>query len=168
MAHEDDNKHANRDPITDEPGAHPATTGLGAAVGGIAGIATAASAAAGGGVVLGPVGAVVGAAVGAVAGGLIGSEVGEAVNPTEEDEYWRSNYDKEPYVEVGSAYDRYAAAYRTGYLGRSRISDHSFDAAEGDLRADYYAHRGDSDLEWDDVREAARASWARIDQRSSS
>lgn len=60
-----DRNDANRDPITNEPGAHPVGTGLGAAVGGAA--AGAATGAFGG-----PVGAAIGGVVGAVAGGLAG------------------------------------------------------------------------------------------------
>ncbi|WP_255990847.1 hypothetical protein [Chitinolyticbacter albus] len=158
-----ENRDANRDPVTDEPGSHPLGTGVGAAIGGVAGIGAAAAA----GAAIGPVGAALGAAAGAVAGGLAGSQVGEVVNPTEEDEYWRSNFHNEPYVEEGSDFERYAPAYRTGYLGRGRYPDSSFEASVTELRDDYYANRGDSDLEWDDVREAARASWQRIDERSS-
>ncbi|WP_148716743.1 hypothetical protein [Chitinolyticbacter meiyuanensis] len=170
MAHDDydkrEDRDANRDLITGEPGSHPVGTGVGAAVGGAAGIGAAAAAGAAAGSAVGPVGTAVGAAVGAVAGGLIGSAAGELVNPTEEEDFWRRNYTREPYVEPGSGFDRYAAAYRTGYEGRGRFADQSFDEVEGHLRSDYYANRGDSALEWDDAREAARASWERIDKRS--
>jgi uncharacterized protein (TIGR02271 family) len=65
----------NRDPITGEPGSHPASTGAGAVAGGVAG-ATVGSAA-------GPVGTGVGAAAGAVVGGLGGKAAGEKFDPTE-------------------------------------------------------------------------------------
>ncbi|UXY16801.1 hypothetical protein N8I74_07200 [Chitiniphilus purpureus] len=170
MAHDDydkrDDRDANRDPISGEPGAHPVSTGVGAAVGGAAGIGAAAAAGAAAGSAVGPVGTAVGAAVGAVVGGLAGSAAGELVNPTEEEEFWRNNYAREPYVAPGSGFERYSAAYRTGYEGRGRFTDRTFDEAEGDLRDDYYARRGDSALEWDDARAAARASWERIDKRA--
>lgn len=58
-----DSNLANRDPLTNEPGAHPVGTGLGAAIGGAAtGVAV--------GAMAGPIGAAVGGVVGAVAGGL--------------------------------------------------------------------------------------------------
>ena len=60
-----DYRDANRDPITNEPGAHPVGTGVGAALGGAAAGAAA-------GAFGGPVGAVVGGVAGAVAGGLAG------------------------------------------------------------------------------------------------
>src|SRR5690606_6067987 len=54
---------ANRDPLTNEPGAHPVGTGVGAAMGGAAAGAAA-------GAFGGPVGAAVGGVAGAVVGGL--------------------------------------------------------------------------------------------------
>src|SRR3954452_24037282 len=90
---------ANPDPITKAPGAHPVGTGIGAAAGGAAGVGGAIAAGAAAGSVAGPVGTAVGAAVGAGAGELIGKGVAEAVNPTEEDQYWRSNYANRPYAQ---------------------------------------------------------------------
>src|SRR4051812_35221837 len=89
----DRDKHdANRDPISGAPGAHPVGTGIGAAGAGAAGAAI--------GAALGPagsaVGGVVGAVVGALAGGLAGKGAAEAINPTDEDAYWRENYKTRP------------------------------------------------------------------------
>src|SRR5438067_8393636 len=95
----------NPDPITNTPGAHPVGTGIGAAAGGAAGIGGAMAAGAMTGAAAGPIGAAVGAAVGAVAGGLIGKGVAEAVNPTEEHDYWRRNFSARPYAAPGSSYD---------------------------------------------------------------
>src|SRR5258705_8003526 len=81
-------RDSNPDPITGAPGAHPIGTGVGAAGAGAAGAAI--------GAVAGPVGAAVGAVVGAVAGGLAGKGVAEAVNPTEEDAYWRGQQAPRP------------------------------------------------------------------------
>src|SRR4051812_10839400 len=83
-----DKNPSNKDPITGKPGAHPAGVAGGAAAGAAAGAAV--------GSMGGPVGTVVGGAVGAVAGGLAGKGIAESVNPTAEDAYWRSNYEKAP------------------------------------------------------------------------
>lgn len=99
---------ANRDPLTNEPGAHPVGTGVGAAVGGAAAGAAA-------GAFGGPVGAAVGGVAGAVAGGLAGKAAAEAVNPTEEDAYWRESYQREPYYVGGRTYDQYRPAYELGW-----------------------------------------------------
>lgn len=68
---------ANRDPLSDAPGAHPVGTGIGAAGGAVTGAAF--------GAMGGPIGAAVGGVAGAVVGGLAGKGAAEAVNPTVED-----------------------------------------------------------------------------------
>ena len=65
---------ANRDPLSDAPGAHPVGTGIGAAGGAVTGAAF--------GAMGGPIGAAVGGVAGAVVGGLAGKGAAEAVNPT--------------------------------------------------------------------------------------
>ena len=149
--------HANRDPITGAPGAHPVGTGIGAAGGGTAGAAI--------GSVAGPVGTVIGAAVGAIAGGLAGKGVAEMVDPTVEDAYWRGQYSKEAYYSSGKNFDYYAPAYRTGYEGRAKYDGRTFDDVESDLQADYAKYRGGDMSSWDEVRPATRAAWDRVDRR---
>src|SRR5438067_13433960 len=104
-----DNPDRSPDPVTGAPGAHPVGTGIGAAGGGAAGAAI-------GAVVSGPAapaGAVVGAVIGAVAGGLAGKGAAEAVNPTAEDAYWRTNYANRPYYENAHTHDAdYPPAYQ--------------------------------------------------------
>ncbi len=98
-----DNPDRNPDAITGEPGSHPVGTGVGAAAAGAAGAAI-------GSVVPGigtAIGGAVGAVVGAVAGGLAGKGVAEAVNPTEEDAYWRNEYRNRPYYQSGADYAYY-------------------------------------------------------------
>lgn len=80
-----DERDANEDPITGEPGAHPVGAGLGAAAGGAAAGAAA-------GIVAGPVGTVAGAVIGGVAGGLAGKAIAEGIDPTTEEQYWRDEY----------------------------------------------------------------------------
>lgn len=65
----------NKDPITQEPGAHPLGTGLGAGSGALAGAAV-------GTLVAGPFGTLAGGMIGAISGGLAGKEIAEATNPT--------------------------------------------------------------------------------------
>jgi phage tail tape-measure protein len=150
----DEARRENRDPISGTPGAHPVGTGLGGASGAVAGAVA-------GTAVGGPVGTVVGAVVGAVAGGLVGKGVGEAVNPTEEDAYWRGHYHQEAYYEKGRNYDDYAPAYQTGYESRAEHKGQSFEQAEGDLERRYDRSRGTSALAWEQARPATRAAWNR-------
>ncbi len=105
-----EDKDLNRDPITDEPGAHPVGTGVGATGGAVAGAAA--------GTIGGPVGSMVGGVIGAVVGGLAGKAAAEAINPTAEEAHWRDNYTREPYYEQGRSFDDYGPAYMHGVHGR--------------------------------------------------
>jgi uncharacterized protein YcfJ len=146
---------ANRDPITDAPGAHPVGTGVGAAGGGAAGAAL--------GAVAGPVGAAIGLVAGAVAGGLGGKAVAEMIDPTVGEEYWREHYSNRSYVRPNTPYDDYAPAYRTGYEGRYRYPGKKFDEVESDLRRDYENSKGNAKLEWEEARHAAVDAWHRVE-----
>jgi hypothetical protein len=150
-------ENLNRDPISGTPGAHPLGTGAGAASGGIAGAAV-------GTAVGGPLGAVIGAAVGAVAGGLTGKSAAEAVNPTAEEIYWREIYVREPYYVKGRTYEYYAPGFRAGWEGRVRHDGRTFEQAEPELKADYNRAKTELDPAWEDVRQAARAAWERVDR----
>jgi uncharacterized protein (TIGR02284 family) len=153
-----DDRDLNRDPITDEPGAHPVGTGVGAAGGAVAGAAA--------GTVAGPVGTMVGGVIGAVIGGLAGKAAAEAINPTAEEAHWRDNYTREPYYEQGRSFDDYGPAYMHGVRGRM---DHEadWDTAEPRLASEWSNARASSGLNWEQARPATRAAWDRVDlQRS--
>ena len=152
MAAED--KDLNRDPITDEPGAHPVGTGIGATGGAVAGAAA--------GSIGGPIGVALGGVVGAVVGGLAGKAAGEAVNPTAEEAYWRENYSREPYYEKGRSFDDYAPAYRLGLTGRTRYQS-DWAATEPQLASEWESARAGSSLDWKQAQPASRAAWDRID-----
>lgn len=146
----------NRDPLSGTPGAHPLGTGTGAASGGAAGAVVGLATG-------GPVGALIGVAVGAVAGALAGKSAAEAVNPTEEEEFWTKTYIREPYYVAGRPYEYYAPGFRAGWEGRVRHSGRSFEEAEVDLMRDYQIGRGELDPSWSEMRPAAHAAWRRID-----
>ena len=148
---------ANRDPLTNEPGAHPVGTGVGAAMGGAAAGAAA-------GAFGGPVGAAVGGVAGAVVGGLAGKAAAEAVNPTEEDAYWRESYQREPYYVSGRTYEQYRPAYELGWSSYGRYEG-DFDTVEPRLADDWRARHSDG-LAWTDARPATRAAWDRIYSRT--
>jgi len=151
------NSELNLDPISKEPGAHPVGTGLGAAAGGAAAGAAA-------GALGGPVGAVVGAVVGAIAGGLGGKAAAEAINPTAEEAYWQSSYEKEPYYQQGRAYEDYAPAYRMGMSGRSEYGG-SFADAEPNMATNWESRRESSTLSWPEASAASRAAWDRVESQ---
>lgn len=150
---------ANLDPISGEPGAHPVGTGIGAAGAGAAATAI-------GAVLGGPVGAVVGAVVGSVAGGLAGKGAAEAINPTEEDTYWSTNYASSSYYEPDYSYDDYNPAYRTGYEGYSRYhgTGRTYDQVEPELRQHYESNNSGARLKWEKAKHAARDAWNRVER----
>jgi hypothetical protein len=152
-------KDTNPDAITGAPGSHPVGTGLGAAAAGAAGAAIG-SVIPGAGTV---VGGVVGAVIGAVAGGLAGKGVAEAVNPTAEDAYWRSEHRNRPYYTPGADYDRdYAPAYRYGYTSASQHTGKAWDEVENDMERGWDKTRDKSSLSWGQAKSAARDAWDRV------
>lgn len=153
-----DDKEANRDPITDEPGSHPIGTGVGTASGAAAGAAI--------GSIGGPVGAAIGVVAGGIAGAFAGKGVAEKINPTEEDAYWRTRYEERPYRDESLSYETYQPAYRYGWesYGRYGGTGRSFDELEPDLSRDWSTQRGDSDLDWDRARPATRDAWDRLER----
>jgi hypothetical protein len=159
---------ANPDPITGAPGSHPIGTGVGAAAGGVAaGVAGAKIGAAAGTVAAPGVGTVVGAAIGAVAGGLIGKGVAEGVNPSEEHEYWRSNYSTRPYADRNYSYDEdYAPAYQYGWESSAKHSGRRFEEVENDLGRDWDRFKGKSRLTWDRAKNASRDAWDRVTHKT--
>lgn len=154
MADDRNERNLNLDPITDEAGAHPVGTGVGAAGGGMAGAAAGAFA--------GPVGAAVGLVAGAVVGGLAGKATAEGINPTVEHAYWRDRYSSEDYVQTGFTYDDYGPAYEYGWSSRGSYPG-EFESAEPTLATAWAERRGTSNLSWDQARPASRAAWNRVD-----
>lgn len=158
MAREElDNRSANRDPITGEPGSHPVGTGVGAAGGAVTGAAV-------GAVAGGPIGAVVGGAIGAVAGGAAGHAVGESVNPTVEDTYWRENYPKSTYADNTVPYTEYQPAYRYGWEARERYPGRRYEEVENDLERGWETAKGESRLAWNKAKNATRDAWHRVER----
>jgi hypothetical protein len=157
-----DDPETNPDPITKAPGSHPVGTAIGAAAGGAAGVGGAIAAGAAIGSVVGPVGTAIGVAAGAVAGGLIGHAVAESVNPTVEHKYWQETFATRPYVTPNSTYDEYGPAYQFGWESRQRYAGRTFDEVEADMERDWPQARGQSNLAWNDARQAAREAWDRV------
>ena len=151
-------ERANRDPLSDAPGAHPIGTGAGAALGG-------ATVGAVSGLVAGPVGAAVGAVVGAVVGGLAGKAVAEDVDPTIEEDYWHTSFDTRAYAH-GASFDDYGPAYLYGVSAYRQYPGGSFDDMEPNLARDWNVAAGGSKLDWADARIATREAWDRLVNRT--
>lgn len=151
-------KDANADPLTGEPGSHPVGAGIGAAMGGAAAGAAA-------GAVGGPVGAAVGAIVGGVAGGFAGKAAAEALDPTEEEAYWRQSYPDRPYYDGAVPYETYAPAYQYGWESRSQFSNRRYDEVEPELERNWRDSGRVREMEWENARPAVRDAWDRVDER---
>jgi len=154
----------NEDPITGEKGAHPVGVAAGGAGGAVTGAAIGAA-------VGGPVGAAVGGAVGAVAGGLAGKGAAEAVNPTEEENYWRGRFETLPYYRNGVQFDQYQPAFRFGWeaAARPEFRDRNFQDIEQQLETEWpnYNTTGQQTQDWEQYRPAARDAYERVRERIS-
>lgn len=78
--------------------------------------------------------------------------------------YWQNQYQNEPYYNQARNFGDYEPAYRLGSESRSRYAGQRFEDVEGDLRSEYEASRGQSQLGWDEARDATRAAWEREDR----
>jgi hypothetical protein len=117
--------------------------------------------------VAGPPGALIGAAVGGLAGGFAGKGIAEAVNPTEEDAFWRSTYSTRPYA-TGRKYEDLAPAYRYGWESRGRYHDRTWDQTENDLERGWDKVKGESKLKWQEAKDATRDAWNRVESNFNS
>jgi hypothetical protein len=144
---------ANRDPLSGAPGSHPVGTGVGAVGGATLGATV--------GAVAGPVGVVAGAVVGAVAGGLAGKGVAEAIDPTVEETYWRTNFTSATYAKKDFEFNDYAPAYKLGWERATTNPGRPFAELESDLGRDWNTVKGKSRLTWDGAKDATRAAWQR-------
>ena len=159
---------ANRDPITDEKGAHPVGAGLGAAAGGAA---TGAAV----GTVAGPVGTAIGVIAGGLIGGLAGKGVAEAVDPTEEDAYWRDEHKNRTrdYYKEGSDYDtHYKPAHQYGWESYAKSKHengepHRFEDLSPRMQQEWNEHRSDGDLTWEEAHPAVRDGYNRAHEKQS-
>jgi len=148
---------ANADAITGAPGSHPVGTGIGAAAAGAAGAVL-------GSVVPGvgtAIGGAIGAVVGAVAGGYAGKAVAEAVNPTDEDAYWRQEHRNREYYDETLEYERdYAPAYRLGTDSYNQKPGRRWEEAERELE-EAWSRQNASKLDWDRAQLAMRDVYER-------
>jgi phage tail tape-measure protein len=136
---------------------------VGIAAGGSAG---AAAGAAIGSVVAGPAGAAFGGAVGAVTGGLAGQAVAEALDPEEEESYWKENFQSRPYSS-GRQYDEFREAYRYGWESAAKKENFKkdFEDIESELETSWPSYRNSDKETWNDFREVVRDAYNRVRDR---
>ncbi|MEK7953268.1 hypothetical protein [Luteolibacter soli] len=149
-------RHQNPDPLTGEPGSHPLGTGLGAAGGAAAGAAI--------GALAGPVGLTIGGAIGAIAGGLGGKSIAETIDPTVEEDYWRQQFQREPYYTEDKDFADYGPAYQMS-VARYR-PDSGFEEHEPAMAEEWDSVKQNSRLHWLEARAAVKAGWDRLHQQA--
>ncbi len=157
------NRGTMRDSVTDTTRTTKADdVGVdGKAVGGVSGLAAGAAIGAATG---GPIGAVIGAAAGALAGVGVAKGVDLAVNPEQEDKFWRENYATRPYAAADRGYETYQPAYRDGWESRAQYADKKYEDVEPDLERGWDRARGASSLAWNDAKHATKDAWHRIER----
>jgi hypothetical protein len=85
----------------------------------------------------------------------------QAVDPREEEAYWRRTFWRERYYSKGLGYEDYAPAYCVGYVGYAQYGG-AYEDAEKSLCANWERIKGDSRLPFDAARAAMRAAWDRM------
>ncbi|HEX7261649.1 MAG TPA: glycine zipper domain-containing protein [Luteolibacter sp.] len=151
------NKHEeqrDKDAASYAAESHPLAGGIGAVGGGLTGAAI--------GSAIGPLGALTGAALGATFGAIVSKGIAEGIDPEAEQAYWKKRYREEPYYENEYAFDDYGPAYRMGW--QLFTPDMSFEAAEQIMSDEWEQGKGSSRLPWTHARNAAKASWERVEK----
>jgi hypothetical protein len=95
----------------------------------------------------------------------VGGSPHDLFDPTSEDEYWSKNYQNRFYFEKTVPYDQYRPAYRYGWEARFKHPRCAFEAIEAELKEQWQASRAQSNLNWDQAREATRDAWDRIGRK---
>lgn len=153
--------------VRDPEHAHELGGALGMTVGGlVGGIAAGMAAGAAMGGVAGPVGAVAGAALGGAIGGTAGEAIARDVNPTVEEQYWENNYKSRPYATDNFDFESFRPAYRAGIEGYAKSPEQSFESLEPSIKNNWNISKGNSQLEWDQAREAARDAFGRLSDKN--
>src|SRR5262249_3620980 len=98
---------------------------------------------------------------GAVAGGLGGAAAAAAIDPAQEERYWKKEYRNRPYYTKGCTFDTYQPAYRYGVEAGNRNPGESFWEIESRLSRAWAKARGDSELTWGQARDAVRDAYDR-------
>ena len=88
-------------------------------------------------------------------------DTNKALDWTDDDNYWRTNYKARPYAGQRT-YDDFRPGYQYGYESAQQFRGRDWNDVENDLEAGWskWEHRGKS--AWQDVKEAVRDAWARV------
>ncbi len=100
--------------------------------------------------------------------GTGGLAAGEDLDEVAEGDYWRQNFRRRPYYEAGRPYEHYEPGYRFGWrsaagLGKDAVE---FEDIETELSSRWTYELASGEMDWEDVRQAARDAWLRARRRT--
>ncbi len=95
--------------------------------------------------------------------GTGGLAAGEDLDEVAEGDYWRQNFERRPYYQAGRPYEYYEPGYRFGWrsaigLGKDAVE---FEDIETELSRKWTYELASGEMDWEDVRQAARDAWNR-------
>lgn len=149
------NDGSGHDVISEASAEHATATDVGAAGGAIAGAVL--------GAALGPLGAVTGAVLGAGTGVIAGKAIAAGIDPAAEEAHWEKEHPSQPHYASEFSFKDFEPAYRLGW--QLFAPGASFEAVEKDLKEQWEIEKGSSGLPWERARDAAKASWTRVEKR---
>ncbi len=102
--------------------------------------------------------------------GTGGLAAGEDLDEVAEGDYWRQNFERRPYYQAGRPYEYYEPGYRFGWrsavgLGKDAVE---FEDIETQLSRKWTYELASGEMDWEDVRQAARDAWNRARRLQSS
>ena len=100
--------------------------------------------------------------------GTGGLAAGEDLDEVAEGDYWRQNFERRPYYQAGRPYEYYEPRYRFGWrsavgLGKDAVE---FEDIETELSRKWTYELASGEMDWEDVRQAARDAWLRVSSRT--
>lgn len=84
---------------------------------------------------------------------------------SEEDTYWRGNWQTRPYASADRGYDFYRPAYRYGFESASRYSGREFGDVERELSSGWERNPERGQSTWENIKDAVRDGWNRVRNR---
>jgi hypothetical protein len=89
----------------------------------------------------------------------------DQIDVSDEDHYWRQQYDRHPYI--GRNYDEFQPAFQYGWESAVLPENRGkkFEDVEPQLRAHWSEYNGTSRTDWDYMRWAVRDAYNRIQRR---
>jgi len=92
---------------------------------------------------------------------MLGTGFAVAIDRSTDESCWRDNHDYQEWANPRYDYEDYEPAYLLGVSGHA-ARDYSWDMVEPALEREWALVRGKSRLAWNEVHEAVRGGWRRV------